>query len=110
MPLNDLAIKRAIKRAKPGPKIIKLSDGGGLQLWITPDGAKRWRMAYRFAGAQKLLAIAIYNTIGLKEARQAREQARRALANGQDPSRANERRKLPKSSRIPTRSTPSRRN
>jgi len=48
MALNDLAIKRA----KPGPKIIKLSDGHGLQLWITPDGAKRWRMAYRFGGAQ----------------------------------------------------------
>ena len=37
MALTDLAIKRAL----PGPKIIKLSDGGGLQLWITPDGAKR---------------------------------------------------------------------
>jgi hypothetical protein len=51
MRLNDLAIKRA----RPGPKIIKLSDGGGLQLWITPDGAKRWRLAYRFCGAQKAL-------------------------------------------------------
>jgi hypothetical protein len=44
MPLTDLAIKRALA----GPKIIKLSDGGGLQLWLTPDGAKRWRLAYRF--------------------------------------------------------------
>lgn len=39
LPLSDLAIKRA----KPGSKIIKLSDGGGLQLWITLDPAKRWR-------------------------------------------------------------------
>jgi integrase len=84
MPLNDLAIKRV----KPGPKIIKLSDGHGLQLWVTPDGAKRWRMAYRFGGAQKVLAIGVYPAIGLKEARQAREDARRSLAQGQDLSRA----------------------
>jgi integrase len=82
MPLNDLAIKRA----KPGPKIIKLSDGGGLQLWITPDGAKRWRLAYRFGGAQKTLAIGVYPEVGLKDARDAREGARQTLARGQDPS------------------------
>jgi hypothetical protein len=49
MALTDISIKRALA----GPKIVKLSDGGGLQLWITPDGAKRWRLAYRFAGVQK---------------------------------------------------------
>ena len=84
MRLNDLSIKRA----KPGAKIIKLSDGGGLQLWITPDGAKRWRMAYRFGGAQKVLAIGVYPAIGLKQARHAREDARRALAQGQNLSQA----------------------
>jgi integrase len=84
MPLNDLAIKRA----QPGAKIIKLSDGGGLQLWITPDGAKRWRMAYRFGGVQKTLAIGVYPVIGLKEAREAREAARQTLARGQDLSQA----------------------
>ena len=40
-----------IRNAKPSAKIIKLSDGGGLQLWIEMDGAKRWRLAYRFNGA-----------------------------------------------------------
>jgi integrase len=80
MPLSDLAIKQA----KPAPKLIKLSDGGGLQLWITPDGAKRWRMAYRFAGAQKVLAIGVYPRVSLKEARQAREDAKRLLAQGRD--------------------------
>ena len=82
MALTDLAIKRAL----PGLKIIKLSDGGGLQLWITPDGAKRWRLAYRFAGAQKTLAIGVYPRVGLKDARDARVAAREALADGQDPS------------------------
>src|SRR5208282_4993568 len=82
MPLNDLAIKRAL----PGAKIIKLSDGGGLQLWITPDGAKRWRLAYRYEGAQKTFAIGVYPEVGLKDARDAREAARKTLAHGQDPS------------------------
>ena len=82
MALTDLAIKRAL----PGPKIIKLSDGGGLQLWITPDGAKRWRLAYRFGGAQKTFAIGVYPEVGLKDARDARDGARQTLARGQDPS------------------------
>ncbi len=81
MPLTDLAIKRAL----PGSKIVKLSDGGGLQLWITPDGAKRWRIAYRFGGSQKTLAVGVYPEIGLKGARDAREAARRTLAQGEDP-------------------------
>jgi integrase len=82
MPLTDLAIKRALA----GPTIAKLSDGGGLQLWLTPDGAKRWRLAYRFGGVQKVLAIGVYPEIGLRDAREAREAAKRNLALGRDPS------------------------
>ena len=63
-----------VRSAKPRAKVSKLSDGGGLQLWVTPDGAKRWRLAYRFRDGQKLLAIGVYPAIGLKEARAAREQ------------------------------------
>ncbi len=81
MALTDLAMKRAL----PGAKIVKLSDGGGLQLWITPDGAKRWRIAYRFGGSQKTLAVGVYPDIGLKAARDAREVARKTLARGEDP-------------------------
>ncbi|MFY9834752.1 MAG: Arm DNA-binding domain-containing protein, partial [Methylocystis sp.] len=81
MPLTDMEIRTA----KPGARLIKLSDGGGLQLWIMPDGAKRWRFAYRLGGAQKLLAIGVYPATGLREAREAREEAKRLLADGQDP-------------------------
>ena len=84
MALTDLQIRNA----KCGERLVKLSDGGGLQLWITPDGAKRWRLAYRFAGAQKALAIGVYPYIGLREAREARDNAKRLLASGQDPSLA----------------------
>src|SRR5271154_6069341 len=76
----------AVKACKARGKITKLSDGGGLQLWITPDGAKRWRLAYRFGGAQKTLAIGVYPAVGLKDARDAREGAKRTLAQSQDPS------------------------
>ena len=82
MALTDLSIKRAL----PGPKIIKLSDGGGLQLWITPDGAKSWRVAYRIGKVQKTLAIGVYPEVGLRDARVARDAARRTLAQGKDPS------------------------
>jgi integrase len=92
MPLTDLEIRLA----KPGARLTKLSDGGGLQLWITSDGAKRWRLAYRFAGTQKLLAIGVYPATGLREAREAREEAKRILAGGQDPSLA---RKLTKAAK-----------
>jgi Arm DNA-binding domain len=84
MALTDLEIRSA----KPTYRLVKLSDGGGLQLWITPDGAKRWRLAYRSDGAQKLLAIGVYPATGLREARDAREEAKRLLAAGQDPSLA----------------------
>ncbi len=81
MPLTDMEIRTA----KPGARLAKLSDGGGLQLWITPDGAKRWRFAYRLAGIQKVLAIGVYPATGLREAREAREVAKRLLIDGQDP-------------------------
>ena len=84
MALTDMEVRAA----KPGTRIVKLSDGGGLQLWVTPDGAKRWRLAYRFDGKQKTLAIGVYPSIGLREARDAREQARRLLADAKDPSTA----------------------
>ena len=81
MPLTD----KEIRTAKPGARLVKLSDGGGLQLWIMPDGAKRWRFAYRLAGLQKVLAVGVYPATGLREAREARDDAKRLLADGQDP-------------------------
>jgi integrase len=81
MPLTELAVRNA----KPADRLIKLSDGGGLQLWIERDGAKRWRLAYRVAGRQKLFAIGVYPEVGLKEARKAREAAKKVLAVGGDP-------------------------
>jgi integrase len=87
-----------VRSARAADKIAKLSDGGGLQLWVTPDGAKRWRLAYRFAGSQKVLAIGVYPSVGLKDARAAREDAKRLLGNGVDPIAAKKQRKLERAS------------
>ena len=89
MPLSDLAIRNA----KSGRKLVKLSDGGGLQLLVQPRGAKLWRLAYRFDGKQKALAVGIYPVISLADARARRDAAKKLLANGVDPST---RRKLDK--------------
>jgi integrase len=81
MPLTDIAIRNA----KPRDKVVKLSDGGGLQLWIEPRGAKLWRLAYRFDGKQKKLAIGPYPAIDLRAARAKREEAKDLLREGKDP-------------------------
>ncbi len=82
MPLSDVAIRSA----KASASIQKLSDGGGLQLWIMPNGSKLWRLAYRFAGKQKKLAIGAYPAIGLAAAREKRSEAKAHLAANRDPS------------------------
>lgn len=81
MALSDLAIRKA----KPGESVQKLTDGDGLQLWVTPKGSKLWRFAYRFAGKQKKLSIGAYPEISLADAREARNAARKQLAAGIDP-------------------------
>jgi Arm DNA-binding domain len=81
MPLTDAKCRAA----QPGPRLHKLTDGGGLQLWLQPTGARLSRLAYRFDGKQKLLALGVYPAVSLARARQAREDARRLLAEGLDP-------------------------
>jgi integrase len=84
MPLTDAAIRNATAVAG---KTLKLSDGGGLQLWLTESGSKLWYQAYRFAGKQRKLAIGPYPRVGLKEARQRRDHAKYQIEAGVDPSR-----------------------
>lgn len=82
MALSELQIRNAKRKSKA----YKLSDGAGLQLWIAPDGAKRWRLAYRFGGKQKVLALGVYPAVSVKQAREAREKAKAQLGLGQGPS------------------------
>lgn len=82
MPLTD----SAIRSTDPGDRITKLSDGEGLQLHVHPNGSRLWRLAYRFGGKQKTLALGRYPETGLREARRKRSQAKALLAEGRDPS------------------------
>ncbi|TAL15882.1 DUF4102 domain-containing protein [bacterium] len=74
-----------VRNAKPQEKDVKLFDGGGLFLLVTPTGGKLWRFKYSFGGMSKLLALGIYPQISLAEARQRREDAKKLLANGVNP-------------------------
>lgn len=60
-------------------------DGLGLYLAILPTGTKSWRMKYRFAGREKKLNLGPYPLLSLKQARDARDQARREIVAGTDP-------------------------
>lgn len=76
----------AIKTAKPGVKAVKISDSDGLYLLVQPSGGKWWRFDYRFDGKRKTLSMGVYPDVGLKDARARRDEARRQVANGVDPS------------------------
>ncbi len=82
MPLTDIALRNA----KPKDQAYKLFDGGGLFLFVSPSGSRLWRLAYRFAGKAKQLSFGPYPTISLADARHRRDDAKRTLANGEDPS------------------------
>lgn len=82
MALSELRIKAA----KPMEKRYKLTDEKGMYLQVQPTGGKLWRMNYRFDGKRKTLAIGVYPDVTLAAARAKRDEARRQLTNGVDPS------------------------
>ncbi|MEL7629146.1 integrase arm-type DNA-binding domain-containing protein [Pectobacterium aroidearum] len=77
---------RQINAAKPKEKSYKLADGGGMYLEVLPNGTKSWRMKYRVGGKEKRVVFGLYPTITLAEARSKRDEAKKLLANGGDPS------------------------
>ena len=84
MALTDTTIRKAAPYDKP----YKLSDGGGMYLEVMPTGAKYWRLKYRMAGKEKRFALGVYPVVSLASARQGREEARKLLLLGVDPSAA----------------------
>jgi integrase len=79
---NDVTFRSAKPREKP----FKLSDGGGLYLLVQPNGTKLWRLAYRYDGKQKLLALGQYPVTTLTDARIKRDAAKKLLSDSVDPS------------------------
>ena len=76
----------AIRSAKPREKPYKLFDERGLFMLVTPNGARWWRLKFRAGGKEKLLSVGVYPDVSLKVAREGRDELRRQLANGVDPS------------------------
>jgi len=75
----------AARTAKPREKLYRMADAAGLCLEVTPSGSKLWRFRYRFGGKAKMMGLGAYPTVTLAKARERREDARRLLANGIDP-------------------------
>lgn len=76
----------SLKAVKPSDKPFKVYDGRGLYLQVFPAGGRLWRLKYRVAGREKLLALGSYPDVGLKRAREKRDEARKQIADGIDPS------------------------
>ena len=70
----------------------KHTDGGGMFLLVKTSG-KYWRMDYTHADKRKTLALGVYPSVTLAEARAARDKARKLLAKGIDPNAAKQEQK-----------------
>ena len=80
--LSDTRIRAARAKQKP----YKLFDERGLYLLVTPAGGRLWRLRYRMGGLEKLLALGMYPDVPLRRAREKRDEARKLIADGVDPS------------------------
>ncbi len=86
MPPLNLLTDTALKAARPdATRSKKLFDGGGLYLHVKPNGARLWRLKYRYGGVEKLLALGAYPEVSLKRAREKRTDARQLLDRTIDP-------------------------
>ena len=77
-----------LRALKPKVTSYKVSDAEGLHVLVPVNGSKLWRWAYRFGGKQKVLALGHYPDVSLLDARRARDDAKRLLGQGTDPSQA----------------------
>ncbi|MDO4724428.1 MAG: integrase arm-type DNA-binding domain-containing protein [Comamonadaceae bacterium] len=81
--LTEIQCKNAL--CPPGKPRVRYADSGGLYLEVTPAGSKRWFWKYRYNGKEKRLALGGYPATSLKNARFARDDARKLLSTGIDP-------------------------
>lgn len=95
--LSDKAIRAALKAATEAGKARKISDGGGLVLEARPTGAGWWRLRYWRDSKEGMLSLGTYPEVSLKDARLRRDDARKLIAAGGDPS---EQRKADKAEKV----------
>ncbi len=86
--MKSILTNTECQKAKPQAKRYKLYDSNGLYLEVKPNGSKLWRFKYLFLKKEKLLALGAYPIVTLAEAREARDNAKKLLSKGIDPSQA----------------------
>ena len=91
---------RQVDAAKPREKAYQLADGAGLYPEVVPSGSRYWRMKYRFNGKEKRMAFGVYPAVSLAQARALRDEAKKKLAEGIDPSFAKKEEKLVRDVRL----------
>lgn len=80
---------KTLKAIKPGDERKRINDGEGLYLQLfVKGGSHGWRFAYSLAGRRNILSLGTYPDTSLALARQKADDARRMVAEGQDPSAA----------------------
>ncbi|HJP98740.1 MAG TPA: integrase arm-type DNA-binding domain-containing protein [Rhodanobacteraceae bacterium] len=83
-----------LRALRPHQKLYRRADAGGLCIEVHPGGARYWRYRYRFAGKAKMLSLGVYPDVSLADARRRRDDARRLLQSGVDPSAQRKQEKL----------------
>ena len=81
MPLSEAKLKALKPKSKP----YKVSDYDSLFVLVTPKGSKLWKFKFRIDGKEKSLSLGKYPAVSLKRARFLRDEARTAVAEGNDP-------------------------
>jgi integrase len=90
MPLTNTQIQNC----KPQGKTVKLFNERGLYLEVTPTGSRWWRFKYQFGGKEKRISLGVFPDVGLKDARDRRDEARKHVAAGVDPSELRKKAKI----------------
>ena len=76
---------KTLKALRPRAALYRLADGNGLCI---PTGARLWRFRYRHNGNARMLSLGAWPAVTLADARQRRDEARKLVAQGIDPSAA----------------------
>ncbi|WP_395699931.1 tyrosine-type recombinase/integrase [Aquabacterium sp.] len=86
--LTDKAIRAALLQAQREDRALRVADGDGLVLEARPTGVGWWRYRYRHGGKEGMLSLGIYPAVTLAQARERRDDLRRQVASGVNPSSA----------------------
>jgi integrase len=81
-----LLTDRTCRAAKPKASVYYKSDGNGLRLQVRPNGARYWMLRYTLAGRETTLGLGAFPEVGLEEARSKASDARKLIAEGNNPS------------------------